>query len=249
MSNYVKWIGAGLGWAFGGPIGAIFGLILGSAVDNANTESITQTKNTRTSSKYKREHTKPGDFELSFLILSAIVIKADGKVDKCELDYVRRYFVQMYGNHRAEQAFKMFNGIIKKNVPTIKVCKQIREHMDHSSRLQLIHFLFGIAKSDGEVHENEVNEIKKIAGYLYISTADYESIKAMFVDEVFNAYKILEIEKTVTNNEVKIAYRKMVKKFHPDKVRHLGEEHIKGAEEKFRQIQKAYEIIQKERGL
>lgn len=41
----------------------------------------------------------------------------------------------------------------------------------------------------------------------------------------------------------------MVKKYHPDKLQHLGEEHVKGAEEKFKQVQKAYEQIQKERGL
>ncbi len=248
MSDYVKWIGAGLGWALAGPIGAIFGLILGSAVDKANKEE-TQQKRTRRTNQTKRQNTKPGDFELSFLILSAIVIKADGKIDKRELDFVRQYFTKLYGKTKAERAFKMFNSIIKKKVPTTTVCKQIRENMDHASRLQLIHFLFGIAKADGEVHYKEIEEIRKIAGYLYISMADFESIKAMFIDPVMDAYKVLEIEKTASITEIKIAYRKMVKKYHPDKVRHLGAEHQKGAEEKFKQVQKAYEIIQKERGL
>ena len=248
MSDYVKWIGAGLGWALGGPIGAIFGLILGSAVDNANKNETNKTYQKR-NDKSKKQQTKPGDFELSFLILSAVVIKADGKVDKRELDFVRKHFIKMYGSSRAERAFKLFNGIIKKEVPTIEVCKQIRENMDHASRLQLLHFLFGIAKADGDIHYKEIEEIQKIAGYLRIRTADFESIKAMFVDSVFDAYKVLEIEETASITEIKIAYRKMVKKYHPDKVRHLGKEHQKGAEEKFKQVQKAYEIIQKERGL
>jgi len=246
MSEYVKWIGAGLGWALGGPIGAIFGLILGNAVDKANKNESSKHKR---SDQEKKQNTKSGDFELSFLILSAIVIKADGKIDKRELDFVRKYFIQMYGSTRAERAFKLFNGIIKKNVPTIEVCKQIRDNMDHASRLQLIHYLFGIAKADGNIHYKEIEEINKISGYLHISAADFESIKAMFIDEVFDAYKVLEIKETATITEIKIAYRNMVKKYHPDKVRHLGQEHQKGAEEKFKQIQKAYEIIQKERGL
>ncbi len=62
-------------------------------------------------------------------------------------------------------------------------------------------------------------------------------------------FSILEIPPTEDMKVVKKAYRKMVKKYHPDKLRHLGEEHIKGAEEKFRQVQKAYEHIQKERGM
>ena len=137
----------------------------------------------------------------------------------------------------------------KQDIPTRKVCLQIRQQMEHASRLQLLHFLFGIAKADGLVSETELLTIHKIAGYLYISQADFDSIKAMFYNEVNSAYKILEIEKTATNDEVKKAYRKLVKKHHPDKLRHLGEEHVKGAEDKFRMIQKAYEQVQKERGI
>ena len=97
------------------------------------------------------------------------------------------------------------------------------------------------------VTEPEVQTIRTIAGYLYISLNDFESIKAMFYEDSESAYKILEIEKTASNEEVKAAYRKMVKKYHPDKLQHLGEEHVKGAEEKFKQVQKAYEQIQQER--
>ena len=114
--------------------------------------------------------------------------------------------------------------------------------MQHASRLQLIHFLFGIAKADGYVNDAEVNQIYTIAGYLGINSRDYESIKAMFYDSTDNAYIILEIEKTATNDEIKKAYRTMAKKYHPDKVIHLGTEHQKGAEEKFRKVQEAYEF-------
>ena len=71
----------------------------------------------------------------------------------------------------------------------------------------------------------------------------------MFFDASNNAYKILEIEKSASNSELKSAYRKMVKKYHPDKLRDLGEEHLKGAKDKFQSIQNAYEKIKKERGL
>ena len=248
MADFVKWLGAGLGWAFGGPIGAILGLLIGSAVDTSFNDKQKKISH-KSKRKRKKDTTKPGDFELSFLILSAIVIKADGRVHKKELDYVRKYFINMYGSKRAEEAFKMFNSIIKKKVPTTSVCAQIREYMSHAARLQLIQFLFGIAKADGEIHDKEIEEIRKISGYLYVSQADFISIKAMFIDETFNAYKVLEIEKTATINEIKIAYRKLVKKHHPDKVRHLGTNYVKAAEDKFRKIQKAYEIIQEERGL
>ncbi len=246
MANFTKWFGATLGFSFGGPIGGILGFVVGSFIDGFSSEDVKNAKRFSQSSA----NSQSGDFEMSLLILAAVVIKSDGKVDKRELDYVRNHFIQMYGITRANHAFKLFSGIIKNDkISTRQVCMQIRQHMTHATRLQLIHFLFGIANADGHVNKDEVDMIHKIAGYLYINDHDYESLKAMFYDGVDNAYKVLEIEKSATDSEVKKAYRKMVKKHHPDKLQHLGEEHLQGAEEKFRQIQKAYESIQKERGM
>jgi DnaJ like chaperone protein len=253
MANFAKWLGASLGWSFGGPIGGILGFVLGSFVDGFSEVDIKDyRKQIPQGGQHSRARarTKSGDFEISLLVLAAVVIKSDGDIDRRELDFVRQSFTGMYGTARANRAFKLFSGIIKKqDISTRQVCLQIRQQMDHASRLQLLHFLFGIAKADGLVSEIELQVIHKIAGYLYISQADFDSIKAMFYNEVNSAYKILEIEKAATNDEVKKAYRRLVKKHHPDKLRHLGEEHVKGAEEKFRTIQKAYEQVQKDRGI
>jgi len=246
MANFSKWLGAGLGWTFAGPIGGILGFVLGSFVDEFSQSELLD-YNKRTD---PRKSTQSGDFEISLLVLAAIVIKADGKVDKRELEFVRSSFISMYGQERANHAFKLFKGIISNNkISTRQVCFQINKNMNHPSRLQLLHFLFGVAKSDGLVTERELNKINTIAGYLNISHNDFSSIKAMFYNEVDSSYKILEIERSASDSEVKDAYRKMVKKYHPDKLRNLGPEHIKGGEEKFRQVQSAYEHIQKERGL
>ncbi|WP_298555815.1 TerB family tellurite resistance protein [uncultured Algibacter sp.] len=256
--SFSKWIGASIGWSFGGPIGAIIGLALGSVVDamadgkGSPLLGERQTKGRRRptyrTQPRQRPQTQSGDFEVSLLILASVVIKADGKQDQSELDFVRQQFLNMYGAARANHAFKLFKNISKQNVSVRPVCLQIRQMMDHPSRLQLMHFLFGIAKADGVVSEDEVKQIYTIAGYLGISSRDYESIKAMFYSSSDNAYKVLEITKSATVDEIKKAYRKMAKKYHPDKVIHLGKEHQKGAEEKFRQVQAAYEQIQKERG-
>lgn len=253
--SFAKWLGASLGWSFGGPIGGILGFVLGSMVDGFSSSDLgdfSQQTTREIPPNRGRTHrvTSSGDFEVSLLVLAAVVIKSDGNVDQRELNFVRQNFKQMYGEERASNAFKLFKGIIQNNnISTRQVCYQIRRHMDHASRLQLLHFLFGIAKADGDVTEVEMQTIKRIAGYMYISQRDFESIKAMFYNEVNSAYIILEVDKNASNDEVKKSYRRLVKKHHPDKLRHLGEEHMKGAEEKFRQIQKAYEQIQKERGL
>ena len=259
--SFAKWIGGALGWSFGGPIGAIIGLALGSLVDGATNGDNTllgerqtgkqqrSTYNKRsTQTRRQQTQTQSGDFEVSLLILASIIIKADGKQDQRELDFVRLQFTNMYGKQRANNAFELFKRVTKQNISTRQVCTQIRQMMDHASRLQLLHFLFGIAKADGIVTEDELSQIYTMSGYLAISNKDYESIKAMFYNSTSNAYKILEISKSVTDAEVKKAYRAMAKKYHPDRVGHLGKEYQDGAEAKFRQVQEAYEHIQKERG-
>lgn len=249
----LKWLGASLGWAFGGPIGAIIGLAIGSTVDNMASGNknlnLKQGQRRQRSTTYTKQQTQSGDFEVSLLILASIVIKADGKQDQRELDFVRQQFASMYGKERANKAFKLFKNINKQtNIPTRQVCLQIKQMMNHASRLQLLHFLFGIAKADELVSESEVRQIYTISGYLGVNNRDFESIKAMFYNGIESAYKILEIEKNASAIEIKKAYRKMAKKYHPDKVIHLGKEHQKGAEEKFRQVQQAYEQLQKEHG-
>jgi DnaJ like chaperone protein len=238
--GFSKWIGATLGWSFGGPIGAIIGMALGSLLDSSTKGETVYTQN--------QPSTRSGDFEVSLLVLASIVIKADGKQDQRELDFVRAQFVQMYGKERANKAFSLFKEIAKQpHISTRQVCLQIRQMMDHASRLQLLHFLFGIAKADGHVADSEINVIGLIASYLGVNARDFESIKAMFYKSSDTAYKILEIEPNATLTEIKKAYRKMAKKYHPDKVLHLGKEHQKGAEEKFRKVQEAYEHLQKEK--
>ncbi len=250
MSNFSKWLGAGIGFTFGGPIGAILGFVAATVVDKfTNEDFVKEQQNYQKDFQQKRAQTLSGDFEISLLILASVVIKADGKVDERELNFVRSQFVGMYGKDRANKAFQLFKGMMKKQVSSRQVCIQIRQHMPHSSRLQLIHFLFGIAKADEYVSDIEVDEIRKIAGYLYVNQYDFESIKAMFYKSSDSAYKILEVETSVTDSELKTAYRKMVKKYHPDKLIGLGDEHLKGAKEKFQRIQEAYEAIKKERGI
>jgi len=119
----------------------------------------------------------------------------------------------------------------------------------YETRLQILHFLFGVANADGSISQPELNKVEQIAAAMGIRANDMESIKAMFIKVTGNAYKILEIESTASNEEVKKAYRTMAKKYHPDKLQSQDSALIKGAQEKFQKVQEAYETIQKERNL
>ena len=235
--KYGKWIGGGLGWAFGGPIGAILGFSLGSLFDSAKIET----------SVY--QGTARGDFAMSLLVLSAAVMKADGKVVRSELDYVKNFFLQQFGLVETERLILMLREILKQEINVREVSIQIGQYMDYPSRLQMLHFLFGVASADGQYDASEVRVIEEIAGYMGINNSDFASIRAMFVKNINSAYDILEITPDATNEEVKKAYRRLAIEYHPDKVAHLGEDIRKSATEKFQTLSAAYEEIKKQRGM
>lgn len=241
MGGFGKWIGGGLGFVMGGPIGAVLGFLAGSMVDNTTFRTSTYTTGVR--------HTSPGDFMMSLLVLIAAILKADGKVVKAELDFVKQFFIRQFGQESSREALLMLKDILKQEIPVRDVCVQIASNMDYSSRLQLIHLLFNIAIADGAVHPQELEMVEKMSGFLGIATSDFISIRNMFIPETDSSYKILEIEKNATDDEVKKAYRRMAMKYHPDKVAHLGEEFRKSADEKFKKVNEAYNKIKKERNI
>jgi len=236
MGKFAKWIAGGLGWAFFGPIGGLLGFTLGSLFESAADKAVVGQRGTTT-----------GAYAMSLLVLVATVMKADGKVLRSELEYVKKYFTQNFGREAAEEALIMLRDILKQHISIQDITLQIKQNLDYSSRLQLVHFLFGISVADGFTHPDEIKTIEIIASHLGISTKDKDSIKYMFVPKTDSAYKILEINRNATNEEVKRAYRNMAIKYHPDKVSYLGEDFQKMAKEKFQKVNKAYEQIKKER--
>jgi DnaJ like chaperone protein len=241
--KFGKWLGSGLGWAFGGPLGGVLGFALGSLFDASDVKNDGQNTLGQSSTRHDT-----GDFTVSLLVLSAAVMKSDGKTLKSELDFVKKFLASQFGEERAQEQLLILKEILKQEIPLQDVCLQIKQFMPHSQRLQIIHYLFGISKADGHVHELELQTIQTIANYLGVRAADFESLKAMYFRDTNSDYKILEIEPTVGDDEVKKAYRKMAVKFHPDKVAALGEEVQKAANEKFQKVQQAYENIKKQRG-
>jgi len=243
----IKWFLAILGYSFFRFPGAVIGFLLGSLFDNyKGTNTIKRPPYYESS---RNGQVSPADFELNLLSLASLVIRADGTVSQTELDYVRKYFVQTYGKERANATFRVFNNVIKKReISGQKIGALFQKRMRYESRLQVLHFLFSIANSDGQVSSAEAQEISRIAGYLGMQMRDFESIKAMFFKNPDSAYKILEIDRNATVPEIKKAYREMVKKYHPDKLQHMDDVYKKGAEDKFRKVQEAYEQLQNERG-
>lgn len=239
FTSFGKWIGGSLGWALGGPIGGVLGFVFGSLFDSLNGDGFEQKGFTPT---------QEGDFKVSLLVLIATIMKADGKILKSELSYVKLFLLKQFGETEAERLLLLLREIIRQDLDVDEICEQIQENMEYPSRLQLVHFLFGVASADGEPHAAEAEVLRRVCLHMGIRPLDFESVKAMFVKDSGSAYRILEISANATDEEVKKAYRKMALKYHPDKVTHLGEDVQKAAHEKFQRLNLAYNEIKQQRG-
>ncbi|MEA3499677.1 MAG: TerB family tellurite resistance protein [Candidatus Marinimicrobia bacterium] len=238
---YKALIGAGIGWVILGPMGAIIGGMIGA-------QSSKQISRKRRFHPYSQ--TQKGDFYVSLVVIFAYVVKADKKIRKSEISYVKNYLLQNVSNHNLVQdLMNMLKNVLEKEIEIQKITQQIADNMDYASRLQLIHLLFGIALADGELHSSEKDAIRQITVLLKLPMQDYQSIFSMYHQKNRDsAYKILEISPDATVDEIKNAYKKMANKYHPDKVSHLGEDMVKMAEEKFKAINNAYSSIRKRKG-
>ena len=272
-----KWIGGFLGWVAWGPIGALIGYFLGKAVDTYidgshqlpggdstsrdqgwnQSQGGNQGQYQRQTGGYQRSTSsrrytadeQRNSFFVSLLVLSSAVIKADGKTEQSELDCVRTFFRNNFGEQAAQQAMQILRQLDNQQVNIYSVGDQIASNMNYSQRMQLLQYLVQIAMADGNFAKAEKSVIECIGSVIKLSSTDIDSLIAMYYKEESSAYKVLEISPNATDDEVRAAYRRMAMKNHPDRVSTLGPDVQKAAAERFRQVSEAYETIKKERGM
>ena len=230
----------------------IIGFVIGSIVDFMSRGKKTKASNSGSSTGYEyyRQRATQYDFPTMLMALSAVVMKADGTVKRVELDYVKSFFTAQFGNQFTREHLQVLKHFLDNSqIPITDICNDIRNRISVDGRIQMVHYLFQVAKADGHVDDRELKIIEQLANKLGIPAMEFESVKNMFYRSADSDYKILGIEASASDEDVKRAYRKMAIAFHPDKVAQMGEEYQKGAKEKFQQIQDAYENIKRKRGI
>ena len=237
-----KWIAGALGWAIFGPIGGILGYYFTSRLEKLAESAVIYGEDQSWNQGQRNS------FLMSLLVLSAAVIKADGKTSSQELSTLRSFFAGNFGPQAGDEAVEILEELLRKDYNLYEVCSQIRSCMDYSQRLQLYHFLVSLGACDG-LHQSEIDILETIAAYIGLSKSEADAIFAQFRPNNDSNYRILEITPDATDDEVKKAYRKMAVKYHPDKVATLGPDVQKAAEEKFKAVSQAYEAICRERGI
>ncbi|WP_107039921.1 TerB family tellurite resistance protein [Brumimicrobium mesophilum] len=267
MTGYFKWIGAGLGFYLTGFrfFGAFLGFLIGTFIDNFSRAAsfLNETqgqqgqgrqhnfRSTQDIFDFYQRQTQRYDFPTMLLALSAAVMKADDKIMKSELEYVKAFLQQQFGNQFTTSHLQTLKTFIDQPqaLPIQDICNDVRARTQPEVRVQLLHYLFGIAKADGSVSNKEMQLLQRIASMMGIPNMDFTSVQNMFHRDTESDYKVLGTTKDAEDAEIKKAYRKMAVRYHPDKVATMGEEYQKGAKEKFQRINEAYENIKKERGM
>ena len=104
-------------------------------------------------------------------------------------------FVSAYGKNRANSTFQIFNdNINKKGISPSNIIKLFNSVLNYESRLQVIHFLFGIANADGRI---DVSEVKKIFQISHISKINNGQCKTIFINKEGPINKILKLPKLI----------------------------------------------------
>ena len=261
--GFGKWIGGVVGFMAMGPLGALAGYAIGSMFDGvedlgqAGEGSFSGDAGSASASSMGQRNS----FLFSLLVMASYIIKADGKVMHSEMEYVRNFLRVNFGEKAVEEGqdilLRLFeqrkqmdlnNPMAFKN--TISECgTQIAQNMSYEERLQLLNFLVNIALSDGTVCQAEIDALKEVAVSMQLSLDELDSMLNLGGNSLEQAYKVLEIDSSATDDEVRSAYRKLALKHHPDRVSALGEDIRKAAEVKFQQINNAKDIVYKARGL
>ncbi len=263
-----KWIGGFLGWMTGGALGALAGIVLGSlfdvAMDAVNTPGTQGTFDGKDPFGRQQEQQQRmyegqrNSFMFSLLVLASYIIRSDGRVMHSEMELVRRFLGQNFGAAAAVQG----DGILRKlfeeqkregqqrfRQTVMQCCRQIAQNMDYSQRLQLLNFLVLTAQADGSVTRDEVEALRETASWMQMSAADVDSMLNLRGGSLDDAYKVLGVSASATDDELRKAYRKLALEHHPDRVAALGEDVRRAAEKKFQEINHAKERIWKARGL
>lgn len=241
MSAY-KWFGGIAGWMAGGPLGALLGYWIGSLLEKGSKNEVEEVA-------HAGGNAPRDSFLFSLLVLTAAIIKADGKIMHSEMEHVRGFFRRQFGDEAAREANDILLSLFNHPIDVDGCCRQMATHMDYAQRLQLLDYLVGIARADGRVDESEVRMLRRIATALQLGLQEVDSLLGLGGTSTDDAYKVLEVAPSATDAEVRRAYKQLVLKHHPDRMATLGDDVKQAAEEKLKQINEAYDRIRQERGM
>ncbi len=255
MSIWGKLAGASAGFVLGGPLGALLGALAGHLFDRWQQEGALSQEADEALWTDPTEARRLA-FTTALVALAAKLAKADGVVSRVEIDAFKRAFD--LGDQDRRRVAELYNEA--KNTPHgfEDYARQIAELLDYDHALleELLDGLFAVAAADGRFHPAEESFLARVAEIFGFSRAEFETAKSRWrasrapQEQRPDPYAVLGVSPDASEQEIKEAYRRLVRDYHPDRLVALGlpEDFVKLANEKLAAINAAYETIKKQRG-
>ena len=264
MSWLGKMIGGTIGFALGGPLGAVAGAAFGHTfVDKKEQVYLSSRPGASRpgASRYGAQETLSSNEEAQLVFFTAAfsmlakISKADGQITENEISAIESFMkrdLQLDLNSQ-QTAINIFRQAVDSPESFDAFANQFYSVFRTQSNIieLMMDVLLRVSTADGNISSEEETMLLSATRIFNYSTADYARFKSKYVKETNKYYAVLKCDETSSNEEIKKQYRKLVTEYHPDKIEAKGlpEEFIKFANDKFKEIQEAYDNIKKERGL
>lgn len=207
--------------------------------------------------KYLKDHSEQHNkFFITLIVCSAKILSADGRIENIEVQTVKNFFMFNFGFQQKALAWveETLNAELKHNRPVVIIALEVNKIFDYSTKLALMDFLFRLAMSDSLINEQEKKVLEEFAFAFGINVTDLTFLRTRYYANRghsntvagkgrSNYLQILGLTEEVSQEDIKSAYRQLVKKFHPDVVAHLGDDVRLASEKRMKEIQEAYDFL------
>jgi DnaJ like chaperone protein len=246
-----KIVGGTIGFAMAGPLGAIAGAAIGHHTFDTGNQNYHTAKRPRLSSGEEAQFT----FFVAAFSMLAKLAKADGRVTQEEIDAVEKFMV--YDLNLDPQgrilATNIFHAAIESRENFNDFAAQFYSQFQSQYQMLdlMIDILLRVSVADGTVSPREEKLILSAIRIFNFSDEKYRKLKSRYIQDYEKYYAILGCDKKDSKEHIKKQYRKLVSDYHPDKIASKGlpDEFTKFANDKFREIKEAYDVIKKEKGI
>ncbi len=196
----------------------------------------------------------------AYISIGALMVRKDRASYREKILYLNSYFSKHFPDSHYDFG-RSFTESLKNPLRTKTISNRLRRKLPQKKqRLQVMYFLAGLATVDGSMNKREIDLLKQVNTLLKLSTKDFDTIIAIYTQKKERnrshentrskvsakqlASKVLGVAEGASQDEVKKAYRRLVKLHHPDVFANESEAQQEIAEKRFIEIQKAYEILE-----
>lgn len=272
MSWWGKLIGGTFGYLLGGPLGALLGAALGHRVDERLGHGAPGEGRW---DEPTQERIQAAFFTATFSVMGHIA-KADGRVSPQEIELARAVMAHMrLDEQQRRAAINLFNEGKADEFPLDEALRQFRRECHRRTTLlqMFLEIQVQAAYADGVMDAAERAILLRICDVLGVDHALFVQLEAMVraarhfagggaggqappqretsSGVLRDAYAVLGVDKSVSDDEAKRAYKRLMNQHHPDKLvaKGLPQEMIRLATEKTQEIKRAYDTVRAARGM